>query len=63
MSDKIVILIRQRSDDIQAFVKDKKGIWGKGRTPAEAVGDLVQSNAELFKIAVEVETAETKETA
>lgn len=58
MSEKIVILVRKRSDDVQAFVKDRKGVWGKGRTTAEAVGDLVQSNSALFNIAVEVEQPE-----
>lgn len=55
MSDKIVIFIRKRSDDVQAFVEDKKGVWGRGRTTSEAVGDLVQSNSDLFNITVETE--------
>ena len=63
MSEKTVILVRKRSDDVQAYVKDKKGVWGRGRTTAEAVGDLVQSHSDLFNIAVEVEPTKEKEPA
>ncbi|HEY4518316.1 MAG TPA: hypothetical protein VJG48_01690 [Candidatus Paceibacterota bacterium] len=35
-------LVTRRSDDYHACIEDDKGKWGCGRTPDEAVGNLVR---------------------
>ena len=49
------ILLRKRSNDWQAYLEDHFEIWGCGKTINAAIGDLICSHKDVFKINAEVE--------
>lgn len=49
------IEIRRRSDDFDDFhaqIEDKPKIWGCGKTPGAALGDLLWAHAEHFGVKI-----------
>lgn len=47
------IIVKRRSDDFHASMENQVGIWGRGKSPAEAIGDMVQAHAAFFSIVVD----------
>ena len=38
------ITVEKRSEDYMAFVNDDRRIWGCGKSPQEAIGDVIMSH-------------------
>lgn len=53
------IKVTERSDDFHACIDGKPGYWGCGKTPRDAIGNLVQAHPEQFN--TEIDYEETKE--
>jgi hypothetical protein len=45
------IIIEQRGDDFAAHLEGNRGIWGSGKTPDSAIGNMVRAHPEYFHIA------------
>lgn len=48
----LVIEIRRRSGDYQACLEGQTEIWESGKTPAEAIGKLIDTNWSIFNVRV-----------
>ena len=48
----IVIEVTRCSHDYHACIQGRPGVWASGRTPDEAIGDLIRCHAEEFNIHV-----------
>lgn len=46
------ITIEKRVSDYKAFKTGDPRIWGCGRTPSEAVGDLITAHPEEFNVRI-----------
>ena len=46
------ILVTRRSNDYHSCLKDEPGVWGCGKTPAEAVGQMMMSHCLTFDIGI-----------
>jgi hypothetical protein len=44
MENKMKITVEKRSEDYMAFVNDDRRIWGCGKSPQEAIGDVIMSH-------------------
>lgn len=53
MPEPITIVVTRRTADIHACLKDHPEIWGCGRGPAEAIGEVIRSHPERFGLAIE----------
>jgi hypothetical protein len=47
------IVVTQRLSDYHACLADNTAIWGCGKSPSEAIGDLIRSHRERFQITIE----------
>lgn len=47
------IVVTKRSDDYHACLDGHPEIWGCGKTPNEAIGNLITAHADTFRIDVE----------
>jgi len=47
------ITIEQCSDDFRAHIDGDRGRWAAGKTPYEAIGNLISSHATDFGIMIE----------
>ena len=48
------IIVTRRTEDYHACLENQTGIWGSGKTQDEAIGDVVRSHKDTFKIEIEV---------
>lgn len=55
---KQTITVVDRIDDFHASIPS--GYWDKGRTPAEAIGNLLLSHPERFAVKIEVEAPDNR---
>ncbi len=44
------IIIRKRANDYIAFIEGMEECWGCGKTPNQAIGDLIASRADAVRI-------------
>jgi predicted RNase H-like HicB family nuclease len=47
------IVVTKRSEDYHACLDGHPEIWGCGKTPNEAIGNLISAHTDTFKIEVE----------
>jgi len=45
-----IVVLEKRMVDYRASLKDNPGIWGCGKTPDAAVGNLVDAHRDAFEI-------------
>ena len=48
------IIVTRRTDDYHACLEGHPEIWGCGKTPRAAVGDLIWSHPDIFGVKVEL---------
>lgn len=48
------IVIVKRPSDYMAFLKASPGVWGCGKGPNEAIGDMIQAHAKHFNLQIEL---------
>lgn len=48
MNSTVNIVVKERSDDFHAAIKEDPGAWGNGSSPKEAIGDLILGHREYF---------------
>ena len=48
------VVVVKRSNDWQAYLIENTAIWGCGKSPDEAIGNLICSHQDTFHISVEV---------
>ena len=46
------IIITKRTHDYKAHLESNPGIWGCGKGPNEAIGDLVRTHASALNIQI-----------
>ncbi len=50
---KVIIVRRDDADTCwKSYLQENQEIYGEGKTPKEAVGDIVSKNPELFDIGI-----------
>jgi len=49
----LTITVNRRTDDYHAHFKGDRRLWGCGKSPMEAIGDVVLSHAYLIGVAIE----------
>ena len=47
------IIVKRRSDDYHASLEENPGIWGRGKSMKEAVGDVISAHPEKFNLIIE----------
>lgn len=47
------IIITQRTGDIKAHLESNPGIWGCGKGPNEAIGNLISAHPATFNVQIE----------
>jgi hypothetical protein len=51
--DPAAIVVTRRRDDYHACLKSNPGIWGRGVSPSEAIGDMLRSHPGCFGVLIE----------
>ena len=49
----VVLIIKKRTDDYHASLKDAPGVWGCGKSVYAAIGNLINAHPEKFNIKIE----------
>jgi hypothetical protein len=47
------IVVKKRSDDYHACMKDNEGVWGCGKDPVAAIGSLINAHRDYFNLEIE----------
>lgn len=48
----IEIVVTKRSEDFHACIKGQPGYWDCGRSPSEAIGNLIRTHPEQFNVTI-----------
>lgn len=56
-----IIKVTKRTDDYHACISGQPGYWDCGKSPREAIGNLVQTHPEMFGVKIELPAPMTPE--
>lgn len=54
MNNDRLLIVTKRTDDYHATLASNPAIWGCGRTPIEAIGDLLLAHQYVFNVTVDL---------